>query len=515
MVRVNHASSHRGRRRLLMFASVASVLLLGLWLVKSVFFTPAGRVRITVSRETTRITRPLCADGYVNYRKALNQTASDGITPGNNAVVLIWQALGPEPVDSTWRAEYFSLLGTPVPPTKGEYFVALDRFAQNNSSSDANVRGAGPRVDAEHMWRVAEQAVGHPWREASFPELAKWLAINKKPLALIVQASARPRWYTPVVGNQILLAPFPLSFSMRDVVQALCVRASLRLGEGKLEDAWSDIMACHRLARLQSQSPVLAIPRLAAVADEGMACRADLVLLQYTHLSRARATRMRADVRSLAPMTSLADILDTGERFCGLESACIIARGGGQSTSDAFGELTTNSLKRQIGKWSISVINWDTVLKALNLWYDRCVAAAHKPTHAERAAAYAKCKEDLKHARAKQRLTSWIGWPLSTRSATSNHMAYILVDLLVPAESDMGDADDRASMNITLVELGFSLAAYRADHGTFPTTLSALTPDYAATIPDDMFTGKPLHYLSKKDGYLLYSVGPDQGRRWI
>ncbi|MCP3692794.1 MAG: hypothetical protein GY917_11410, partial [Planctomycetaceae bacterium] len=40
--------------------------------------------RITISRETTRITQPLDDDGYVDYLQALNDQATEGVTPENN-----------------------------------------------------------------------------------------------------------------------------------------------------------------------------------------------------------------------------------------------------------------------------------------------------------------------------------------------------------------------------------------------------------------------------------------------
>ena len=59
------------------------------------------------------------------------------------------------------------------------------------------------------------------------------------------------------------------------------------------------------------------------------------------------------------------------------------------------------------------------------------------------------------------------------------------------------------------VKLSFSLAAYRADHGAYPTHLRDLVPKYAAEIPKDVFSGNDLHYQPEGDGYVLYSVGPN------
>jgi hypothetical protein len=62
-------------------------------------------------------------------------------------------------------------------------------------------------------------------------------------------------------------------------------------------------------------------------------------------------------------------------------------------------------------------------------------------------------------------------------------------------------------MRADLVQLGLALTAYHADIGSYPATLDALVPKYCSEVPLDRFTAKPLRYLPRADGYLLYSVG--------
>jgi hypothetical protein len=59
------------------------------------------------------------------------------------------------------------------------------------------------------------------------------------------------------------------------------------------------------------------------------------------------------------------------------------------------------------------------------------------------------------------------------------------------------------------VLLAFALAWYHADHDRYPKELAELSPNYLAEVPQDIFSGKPLIYRPTKDGYLLYSVGPN------
>jgi hypothetical protein len=59
------------------------------------------------------------------------------------------------------------------------------------------------------------------------------------------------------------------------------------------------------------------------------------------------------------------------------------------------------------------------------------------------------------------------------------------------------------------LHVAFALAAYRADHARWPARLDELTPRYLPKVPGDVFSGGPLSWRPEKDGYLLYSVGPN------
>ena len=52
-----------------------------------------------------------------------------------------------------------------------------------------------------------------------------------------------------------------------------------------------------------------------------------------------------------------------------------------------------------------------------------------------------------------------------------------------------------------------ALAAYRADEGSYPAELSALTPKYLPEIPCDRHNGKALHYVCENDAYRIWGVG--------
>ncbi|MEO7715428.1 MAG: hypothetical protein ABIY70_04460 [Capsulimonas sp.] len=78
---------------------------------------------------------------------------------------------------------------------------------------------------------------------------------------------------------------------------------------------------------------------------------------------------------------------------------------------------------------------------------------------------------------------------------------------------DVSEIQQKYNSDVTqnnFLELQLALRAYKFQHGSYPETLGALTPDLETAIPDDPFApGKPFHYQKTANSYVLYSVGPD------
>jgi hypothetical protein len=67
------------------------------------------------------------------------------------------------------------------------------------------------------------------------------------------------------------------------------------------------------------------------------------------------------------------------------------------------------------------------------------------------------------------------------------------------------------------VLVGLALEVYRREHGAWPESLDALSPQYLPRVPVDRMTGKPLRYVVRDDRPVVYSVGADlddDGGRW-
>src|SRR5688572_29268520 len=76
--------------------------------------------RIVVSKQTTFITEPLGPDGLPDYEQYVLNRLRDGVTPENNAVTLMWQALFPADVDPKFHAAVAAELGLDEVPLESE-----------------------------------------------------------------------------------------------------------------------------------------------------------------------------------------------------------------------------------------------------------------------------------------------------------------------------------------------------------------------------------------------------------
>ncbi len=471
------------------------------------------KVLVTISKETTYITEPLRPDGYVDYVKALNDRVSKGVTPENNASVLIWQALGPRKIDTWERAGFFKRLGITILPEEGDYFVPFETYIKSEPRVAAAAESANEAAihDAKQMLAHPNQ---RPWRATDYPILAQWLKSNEKPLALIVAASKRPLRYDPLFSKSGVLftAVIHPGSELFDISNALALRAMLSIGSGMTDSGMEDVFAIHRLARLLAQGPT-AIESLVAFNLDRTAIEAEASILACVHLTPSEATRFRSRFLELSPFAPMAEKFGTCERYVFLDAVSTLA-GGRRIDQGEVGK--DESLKSALDALAASAespktINWDVSLRLGNESYDRLSEAFREPVRTKRRDEVKAIARGMRNMsiEVNNAVRSRDSANLATEPLRSQTMASLLITLLFPAVSLFNQLDDRAMMQRELTAVGFSLAAYRADHGKYPVKLDELKPKYAAEIPKDVFSDGELHYKTVGDGFVIYSVGPN------
>lgn len=466
--------------------------------------------KITISKETTWATEPLKADGTVNYLEAVNRLVSKGVTPENNACVLLYQATGPSPLEGGRRQPdlFFRRMGVEPLPDEGKYFQSLGKWAREHP---------GDLKDINAVNDMELKSGERPWTKAEFPLVAEWLKQNEIPLRTIELATERPKYFSPLVGTDaepdgaLIAVLLPGVQKSRELTRALASRAMWELAEGSQVDAWRDLMTMHRLGRLVGQGPTL-IEYLVGVAIESIAIRGELLFLSETKPSAKMLAMYRKKLDRLPPLASVADKLDFCERVMFLDCAHRLARGQMKWQEIANrAEGGNSSLIEKLAEGAImQSVDWDVALKSANKWYDRLAATLRKPDYRERTAEVKQFNEDVKKLVEKSRGPQALLSLLGGKPAISQAMSDALIALLLPAVQQVGLAEGRVIQRMRNLELAFALEAFRADRGSYPDSLEPIAPKYIAEIPNDLFTGQPLKYAKTAEGYRFYSVGDNE-----
>jgi hypothetical protein len=498
-------------KRLLMSFLFASLLLL----VPAAEQKPAPKVPI--GKDTTVVDGPLDADGFIDYEAALNERLRKTITPQTNANVLLWKVFGPQLEDHPLPPGFFKQLGIGELPVKGNYFVGFDK----------HLKTLNPQPDEmQPIYDQRDWATKRPWAVKDYPHIGAWVITNEKQLALVVEATKLPHYYVPMVSRRdadgkrgplirILLEGV---HHCRDLAIALTARAMLRLGEGKDDEAWQDLLAAHRLAVLVASGATL-IDSFVGIAIDRLACQADLAYLERAKLTTKQLRDRLKELQALPPLASIADKMDLFERFEYLDNLQAIPRGDLSKLTliDVPPDLDPKTQERLLGS-----VDWAQANRAGNKWFDRAVSNLRIKDRALRVKELDRMEADLKALNVDAKSVEMRLAKLAMAGAEPDkELGKAISDVFIQSSMNfryvqtMRDRSEQIRYN---GQIAFALAAYRLDNKRYPAKLDDLAPKYLAAVPLDVFTGKPLTYRPSEMGYLFYSFGPngkDDEGRWI
>jgi len=470
------------------------------------------RPRFTIGKDTTVATGPLDKDGYIDYVAALNQRLVRGATPANNANVLFWKAIGPRPEGALMPPEFFEWLEIVEPPERGNYYIGLLRYW-------------GGLIPNDVLFEQSDRALSQPWTAKEYPHFARWLKANEKPLALFVEGTKRPHYFSPLVPARTQEGPGALVASLlpavqrcREITQTLCTRAMLHLGEGRYDEAWQDLLACHRLGRHVGSGGTL-IEGLVGIAIDHIASGTDLIFLAHAKGNPQQLRDCLRDLQQLPPLPSMVETVNLTERFVLLDLLTRIERHGFASLEGIFGNLVAGAADPKVQR-ILASLHWDASLRTVNHWLDRKVDAMSIKERAARQKQLAQIEQELRTLKGKlgdvTNLRKLLLDGKQSAAARNQLVGDAFSCLLVPAVTRVQQARDRNEQIRRNLHLAFALAVYEREHGRYPKTLAALAPKYLAEVPQDLFSGRALIYRPSGKGYLLYSVGvngkDEQGR---
>ena len=168
---------------------------------------------VTISKETTRIVRPLKSDGYPDYLAALNQQLGRGVTAENNIAVTVWETVGPEDLSAGIKSLYFKHLGMDPLPTDGNYYRSFYQRIEKLISireADPDITRSEIQTRREAFDDQYEFCMRNPWNKDSSREMDLWLTAAEPFLNRIIQSTERrDHFYNPTLSRRKIATSRP------------------------------------------------------------------------------------------------------------------------------------------------------------------------------------------------------------------------------------------------------------------------------------------------------------------
>lgn len=256
----------------------------------------------------------------------------------------------------------------------------------------------------------------------------------------------------------------------------------LAVGELRYEDAWEDMLACHRFVFLARSGCYCAseIDNM-YFARTKQVFQVELLLLEHLkNLDSRKIDQIRDELFRLPKENKNVRLFDLGERFVCMENL-------EEAISGKFAftfELSQGTYSQEELK-----IMLDEAKPLINESVDTIIKALKEPNY-------------------QQRMT--LLRPLEVRLNKQYPIGILTTDKLAayaaPHHNYLKN-DVACLMREKLVEVAIVLEDYNRNNHGYPNTLKQLIPNYISEVPNDEYNGKKIKYTHKDKGYFLYSVG--------
>ncbi len=462
--------------------------------------TEPQKLPYTPAKDTTGITAPLRADGSPDYIAAINLLHGKGVTADNNGYAAFLQVIGTEDgqIPPNTHDKMLQQLGiSPVHSGELTWRKFEDVIQPTETQSRAEIS------DAFVALRRA------PWKADAMPVAADYFQQQGPQLDRIVEASKRPRWWFPAITPKedglVLGVLLPSLGIVRSASETLATRATFRAGSGDFDGALSDIAAIKRFARAQANGVSL-IEALTGIAGNSLADESLGAIIADGHLSADQRAKARAVMAESEPWPTLAEVLNTSERWSLLDIAERLAVTRGDFSA-MIGDSGPGS--NLLGMSEPGQADWNATLKIMNAETDKVVAAMARPTLKEVRQGNADIEAEVN--RWKDEATQGIAWLAMKRQANESREAYgerlgrLIMTVFMPSLGKAEEIRRRMLLADQMIASLLTAAEYKAKNGQWP------APDSLAAagvkLPADIYADAPVKYILTPKGPRIYSVG--------
>jgi hypothetical protein len=307
-------------------------------------------------------------------------------------------------------------------------------------------------------------------------------------------------------GSALLL---PHVGILRGLADALCNRAILELHDGNKDAAWTNLMAATRLVTAWEPEPVEISYRVRYVNTREV-FNTTWQALQADGWSDVQLARLQQEWAGVDFFTNLSEI--AAFKLASDADQAARSRDMSLKSRPSFFRFAIQLLQ---APRNISVNIRDRRNESEYLhhgWYEdqKDLMLYNR----DRVVQLRKTVQSPTWAQMRQLLDDTNQVPFQSKFPRSYMQVFVSMPLLPGAPSmrhgglPVLAAEAEADRRILLTAI--ALERYRGKHGSYPSTLAPLAPDFLKTVPVDFMDGQPLRYRLRDDGhFLLYSVGLD------
>ncbi len=469
---------------------------------------------LTVGKDTTLLTAPLREDGTVDYVAALNSRFGKGVTRENNAFVALLPAVGVGPKRPAIFDDHPEILLLSVAAAGGDPHEQ-GCFVEWSS---------GTGTDAKSLGQMYVDYRSKPWVPKDSPYLDDWLNANAKSLGIIREATKLSRYWIPLVSTDGTLTGVSrgeVHLANRDVAVALGLRAMRSIGMGNCGEAWEDLAAVHRQARLLAQDCDMT-EYFCGLLNERRALAYDRVLLQNSQSEKSLLSQIVLAMDSYAPLPQATEVFRREKYYSFFDAVQSVATGSKNAFNDrvpAKDRAQWKELSTAFGLWTP---DWDRIARSGSQFYSEQFADpvltdadGFQKWMTESGKAYKNMADASDKdgpdgpERFEDPLSKSFLWPRTgeTQATYSDRIGRRLLSIMAP---NIRDSEIRAlvvAKELELMKAAFAIQLFHAETGAYPDSAEIAAKKYLKVTPTD-FWNKPIRYIHTDSGFSIESLGP-------
>jgi hypothetical protein len=333
--------------------------------------------------------------------------------------------------------------------------------------------------------------------ETELNTLKNWLSSNSEALAHLKQAAQQPYCWIErkSTGNEIFNIEIPEISNIRNVVWCLCSQAKLHALEGKVEQAFEQVIELYKMGSHYS-GPITLVEQLVGIAICQLSFNAAYQILDRIDVNSdimdIFQTKLEQQLQQAKSLN-----FSIGENIYSLDS------GQRMFTDDGSGD-------GQLIPSKLYKLKKESPLTPSICYAKAIMICLNHPGRRETIQLQQKIYKNL------DTLVKQTPWQLRQQGTSYDDQIQKMTEgnyLLADATASMGrlcEIYQRKKTSGEALIATLALLRYKIDNGIYHSSLQELVASgYLKNIPADPYSGKPLIYKPIGDNFTLYSVGAD------